>query len=87
MEDGPQQIVGIGFLVRADILVEIIEAGDRRQPRAVIGELEFLAELVLVDADEDVADFELGRVDVDIIAVSSLRYAVIDFNVSASVRS
>ena len=66
-EQRPDQVVGIGLLVRDDVLAQIIEAGDAGQPLARVGELEFLAELVLVDADEDVADLELGGVDIDII--------------------
>ena len=42
--------------MRLDIFLQIVEAGDSGQPVAGVGELEFLAELVLVDADEDVAD-------------------------------
>jgi len=49
--------------------------------------LEFLAELVLVDADEDVANLILGRVDVDEIVGLEVAIGVIDFSVSASVRS
>ena len=68
-DTGRSIIVGISFLVRADILGKVIETADRRQSAAVvIGELQFLAELVLVDVDEDVANLERARVDVDVIA-------------------
>ena len=73
--------------MRLVALLEIIEAGDAGQPFAGIGELQLLAELVLVDIDEDIADLLLGGVDVDIVLGVSFRYAVIDFSVSASVTS
>ena len=67
--------------------MKVVDARDSRQPVARVGELEFLAELVLVDADEDVADFEPGRVDIDIVVGLEIAIAVIDFRVSASVTS
>ena len=64
---GPEDVVGIGFLVRSHMLVEVIEACDPLHASPYSAQLEFLAELVLVDAHEHVAGFDLGRVDVDIV--------------------
>ncbi len=63
----PDQVVGIGLLVGVDVFLEIVEAGDSGQPPGGQRQLQFLAELLLVDADENVADFLFGGVDVDIV--------------------
>ena len=46
---------------------QVIQAGDSGQPVARVRELELLAQLFLMNIDEDVTHFEGGRINVDVI--------------------
>src|SRR5688500_6438482 len=59
------QVVGIGLLMGRYTLAQVIEARDADQRPGVEIELELLADLVLIDANEDVADFKLSSVNID----------------------
>ena len=64
-EQRPEEIVGISFLMRSDPFLQIVKTGHSVEAGACIGCLELLAELVLADTDEYIADRIAGRVDVD----------------------
>jgi hypothetical protein len=49
------------------MLAKIIKARHTLEPAQVQGQLQFLAELILVNADEKVARLDLGGIDVHII--------------------
>ena len=63
--------------MRLDVLFQIIEPGDAGQALAGVCKLEFLAELLLVDGDKNIANLILGCVNIDVVVGLELAPVVI----------
>src|SRR5690606_17095436 len=63
----PEQVVVVALLVGGDVFLQIVEAAHGGDRSALVGELQLLADLVLVDGHKGVGDLQLGGVEVDVV--------------------